>query len=294
MIDDIRKFKKSPLSNYKFTVLVPSWNNLEFLKLCLESINKNSHFDIQVIVIVNEGRDGTADWLKSLRDTDYVLAGNNIGICYGLNIARSLVKSDYIIYVNDDMYLLPGWDLEIWKEIEQINSRNFMLSCTMIEPADTGNSCVIVRNYGNDIASFNEALLLKEYSSLKVADWSGSTWPPNVVHIDTWDLVGGLSVEFSPGMYSDPDFSMKLVQAGVRLFKGKGSALVYHFGSKSTRRVKKNLGRKMFILKWGISANTFMNTFLKIGQPYSGEISVPQLNSLTRLINKFKRIRSSW
>ena len=31
----------------------------------------------------------------------------------------------------------------------------------------------------------------------------GATIPPNIVHRDIWDLVGGYSIEYSPGMYSD-------------------------------------------------------------------------------------------
>jgi len=294
MTENILKVQKSGKSRYTFSVLIPTWNNLDFLKLCINSINRNSHFDIQVIVIVNEGKDGTADWLKAHGDIDYVYSRTNIGICFGLNSARSLVKSDYIVYVNDDMYLLPGWDTGLWAEIEELGSRNFMLSCTMIEPRETGNPCVIVRDYGQDIESFKEEDLLKEYSALCVGDWNGSTWPPNLVHVDTWDLVGGLSIEFSPGMYSDPDFSMKLIEAGVRLFKGKGNSLVYHFGSKSTRRVKKNKGRKMFLLKWGMTSKTFTSKYLKIGEPYSGEVTIPELGWKSLLFNKLKRIKNAW
>jgi glycosyltransferase involved in cell wall biosynthesis len=294
MIEDIRKVQKTPKPHYHFSVLVPTWNNLEFLKVCLNSISKNSRLDIQVIVIVNEGRDGTEKWLETQDSVDYVLSKTNIGICYGLNSTRSLIKSDYVVYVNDDMYLLPGWDVELWNEIGRIQSKSFMLSCTMIEPTDTGNPCVIVRNYGQDIQSFREKDLLEEFKGLSVPDWSGSTWPPNVVHIDAWDLVGGLSVEFSPGMYSDPDFSKKLFDAGVRFFKGKGNSLVYHFGSRSTRRVKKNKGRSMFLLKWGFSSKTFTRSYLRIGKPFAGEISQPESDWKTSLVNRLKRMRSAW
>ena len=44
----------------------------------------------------------------------------------------------------------------------------------------------------------------------KINDWMGATIPPNIVHRDIWDLVGGYSIEYSPGMYSDPDFTAKL------------------------------------------------------------------------------------
>ena len=218
----------------------------------------------------------------------------NIGICYGLNIARSLIKSEYIVYVNDDMYLLPDWDLSLDKEIKSIGHKNFMLSSTMIEREDTGNSCVVTRNFGSDIESFDEEALLMEYPGLQISDWSGSTWPPNVVHIDLWDMVGGLSIEFSPGMYSDPDFARKLWETGVRYFKGKGNSLVYHFGSKSTNRIKKNKGRKTFLLKWGISSRTFTQQYLKMGQKFTGYLTSPKTGKLASLKNKIKRVKSAW
>jgi hypothetical protein len=107
-------------------------------------------------------------------------------------------------------------------------------------------------------------------------------------------LVGGMSIEFSPGMYSDPDFSRKLFEAGIRLFKGKGNSLVYHFGSKSTQRVKKNKGRKTFLLKWGITAKTFTDKYLKKGEVFSGDVTLPKIDKITFLISTLKRIKSCW
>jgi glycosyltransferase involved in cell wall biosynthesis len=292
MIDNIVKYARTSKPEYQFSVLIPTWNNLEFLKLCIHSIRKNSHFENQIVVIVNEGKDGTVEWLETQKEIDYLHSENNIGICYGLNSARSLVKSAFIVYSNDDMYLLPDWDLELSKEIEKMGNKNFMLSCTMIEPVNTGNPCVIVKDYGRDIQNFREESLLLEYKQLFINDWNGSTWPPNVVHIDLWDLVGGLSIEFSPGMYSDPDFSRKLYEAGVRLFKGKGNSLVYHFGSKTTKRIKRNKGRKTFLLKWGITSKTFTDTYLQSGKSFSDNLATPESNKITLLINKLKRIKS--
>ena len=42
-----------------FSILIPTYNNLEYLKLCIDSIKKNSNFKHQIIVHVNVGRDGT-------------------------------------------------------------------------------------------------------------------------------------------------------------------------------------------------------------------------------------------
>ncbi len=292
MIDRIKKFQKTSKSDYKFTLLIPTWNNVDYLKLCVDSIRKNSFYEVQIIVIVNEGADGTLDWVSGQEELDYIHSEKNIGICFALNISRSLVKSEYIVYVNDDMYLLPNWDLELDKEISRIGTKSFMLSSTMIEPYDTGNKSVVVKNYGTNLENFNEALLLKEYEGLTMHDWSGSSWPPNVVHLDNWDLVGGLSIEFSPGMGSDPDFAKKLYEAGVRHFKGVGTSLAYHFGSKSTKRISTNNGRDMFLHKWGVAQSTFNKKCLKRGEPFGGEVEMPTMSLWERLATKIKIIVS--
>jgi len=105
-----------------------------------------------------------------------------------------------------------------------------------------------------------------------------------------WDLVGGMSVEFSPGMYSDPDFSMKLWKSGVRLFKGVANSRVYHFGSKSTGRVKKNKGKETFINKWGVSPSTFTGKYLKRGEDYGGPLEdyFPSYSEILKV--KFKKL----
>ena len=291
MLDQITKYQRSrPPSDVRFSVLIPTWNNLPYLQLCIRSIQSHSTLPIQIIVIVNEGKDGTLEWLRDETDFDFVHAQQNVGICYGLNAARSLVMSDYIIYINDDMYVLPDWDGKMWTNIQGLGTKMFMLSSTMIEPTTNGNKCTVVKDYGRDIESFKESELLENYTALYRDDWSGSTWPPNVIHVDMWDLVGGFSIEFSPGMYSDPDLSMKLYKAGVRHFKGIGDSLVYHFGSRSTKRVRKNLGRKTFLFKWGITSRTFTTLFLKTGQKYEGELTTPKLAITTKWINRLKRV----
>lgn len=287
---DFEKFVHSDVAEYDFCVLIPTWNNLPFLRNCLDSLSKHSTLKIQPIVIANEGKDGTVDWLQSVQKIDYIHAKRNMGICYALNIARSLAKADYIVYSNDDMYFLPDWDVKMMQEIKQLDHHYFMLSATMIEPEETGNPCVSIANYGRDLDSFDEKKLVSTFHTHHKEDWKGSTWPPNVVHKDIWDLVGGLSIEYSPGMYSDPDFSMKLYQAGVRHFKGIGNSMVYHFGSKSTKRIRKNKGRSTFILKWGMTANYFMNKILNIGKPWFQDVQKHKLSAWDKGILKIKRM----
>ena len=62
-----------------FTILIPSWNNLPFLKLCVESIRRHSRYPHDVIIHVNEGSDGTLTWIRSQPDLSYTISAENIG-----------------------------------------------------------------------------------------------------------------------------------------------------------------------------------------------------------------------
>jgi glycosyltransferase involved in cell wall biosynthesis len=287
---EIQLVKRSHLPDAKFSVLIPTWNNLEYLKLCVNSIRKNSTFPHQIILHVNEGVDGSLEWVKQQEDIDYSWSRENIGICYALNHCRELVSTDYVMYMNDDMYVCPGWDAALLDEIKSIGHKYFFLSATCIEP-DSGNNCMISKHYGTDIQTFREKELLAEYAQLPMHDWQGATWPPNVVHRDVWDLVGGYSVEFSPGMYSDPDFSMKLWNIGVRYYKGVSKSRAYHFGSKSVSRIKKNPGYYRFIGKWGITTSTLTTYYIKTGMKFQGVLPEVELPFSVKAKNYFKKLK---
>lgn len=269
-----------------FSILIPTWNNLSYLKLCIESIRKNSVYEHQILVHCNDGSDGSFEYLEE-QNIEFTHSTENIGICKAVNLVSQNAKLDYIVFMNDDMYVLPEWDKILLDDIEQCDTNCFMLSATMIEPYDTGNKAVIVADYGRSATDFKEEELLEQFSGLDKADWSGSCWPPSVVHRKWWNKVGGYSEEFSPGMSSDDDFAMKMWNEGCRLFKGVGKSRVYHFISKSTGRIKRNDGRSQFLAKWGIKQSLFHKYYLKRGENYQGKLKEPDFFSIGFLFEKY-------
>jgi glycosyltransferase involved in cell wall biosynthesis len=269
-----------------FSILIPTWNNLPYLKACIESIRKHSTFRHQVIVHINDGSDGTHEWVLK-EGIDFTHSPENIGICKALNMASQLATTPYICYFNDDMFALPGWDYFLARDMEDIGHQDFFISSTMIEPKPGKDLNILQGLDFGDVQNFRERELVRQFKELSMADWSGASWPPNVVPKALWDKVGGYSDEFSPGMYSDPDFSMKLWEHGVRYFKGIGDSKVYHFMSKSTGKVVKNDGRKTFIQKWGISPGYFYKSMLKMGKTWEGPLETPH-KGLNYGLMKFK------
>jgi GT2 family glycosyltransferase len=263
-----------------FSVLIPTWNNLAYLRLCVESLRRHSAREHQLLVHANDGSDGTRDWLRQ-EGIEHTASADNIGICHAVNLLGARAKADYVVYLNDDMVAAPGWDAALERGLERVKRRDlFMLSGTMVEPVATGNSCVVLADFGRDPARFDVERFAREAPKLARADWLGATWPPALVSRELWHQVGGYSIEFSPGMSSDNDFSMKLWQAGCRLFLGVGDSLVYHFAQASTRRIRKNDGRRQFLMKWGIAASGFDRYYLRRGRPAPADpvLAEPELS----------------
>lgn len=272
-----------------FSILIPSWNNLSLLKLCIDSIEKNSHFKHQIIVHVNESTDGTLEWVRQ-RGFDYTYSLQNAGVCASLNAAAKLVQTHYIVYLNDDMYVCPNWDFYLHEAIQQRTDDLFYYSATMIEHEFTKSKAIISPyNFGNLPENFQEQDLLEFIkNSLQTKDWNGACWPPSICSKRVWEAVGGYDENYSPGFYSDPDFGMKCWQLGIRDFKGIGKSLVYHFKSKSTQRVVRNNGRKLFAQKWGLPSSYFYNQMLKMGTVYKPHQSLKLTKNLAYWIARFK------
>lgn len=119
-------YTKKPLPDKaQFTILIPTWNNLDFLQTCIESVRKNSSYRHQIVLFVNEGVDGTLEWVEQQDDISFCRSASNVGVCWALNALRPLVETDYVVYLNDDMYVCPEWDLELMKAVDQQEDKFF-------------------------------------------------------------------------------------------------------------------------------------------------------------------------
>ncbi len=265
-----------------FSIIIPTLNNLDYLKVCISSIKKNSIYDHEIIVHVNIGNDGTLDFVKKEK-IKFTFTDYNAGICEGVNKGSAISTKNYILYSHDDFYFCPDWDVVLENEIKSLNTELFYLSGTMVQNGQVSLDC------GENLKNFDEQKLLKNYKFIKFHDFQGSTWAPHLIHKNTWNKVGGFSEEYFPGTGSDPDLNKKLWNIGVRVFKGLQHFKVYHFGSIVTRQKEKkydsvtesgNRGSKLFLLKWGFSIKFFKKHYLKSDIIYNGPLENPNKNLL--------------
>lgn len=257
-----------------FSILIPTWNNLPFLKLCVESIRRHSAFNHEILVHVNEGSDGTLEWVHS-QGLRHTRSTGNVGICFALNQLGCLASRDWLLYLNDDMVCTPGWDTALLTAASRLATPRCFLSSLVIEPRKGTNANVLFYDCGTDPASFEEAKLLAYVATRNEGERSGVASQPTLVRRELWHLVGGYSIEFGPGMSSDDDFLMKLWLAGCRDFQIVGGSLIYHFGCRSTGRVRRNRGNREFLMKWGITWREFQRDYLR--RSATGSLGAPDL-----------------
>ena len=265
-----------------FSIIIPTFNNIKYLKICIESIKKNSTFNHEIIAHVNLGEDGTKEYLDNEK-IEYTFTNYNAGICEGMNKATKKANFDFILYSHDDFYFCPKWDEILNEEIKKIGHNRFYLSGIMM------NNGPLKFDAGSDFETFDEKKLLENYEKINHYDFQGSTWAPHLIHKEIWNKVGGFSEEFYPGTGSDPDLNMKLWREGIRIFKGLSKCKVYHFGSIVTRKYKNHptiktesgsKGGKIFLLKWGIKFKFFKKHYLRSDSIYEGELPNPKRNIL--------------
>ena len=275
----------------EISIVVPTFNNLIYLKKFIESIKINSNFAHQLIIHVNEGSDGSLEYVKQEK-IQHTYSNTNIGLCEAVNKAAKNSSKKYILYSHDDMYFCKNWDIYLKEDVEKQKNNLFYISGTSVSykdgliNLDCGNS---PQNF--DVNKFN-SFCAEDNSN----DLQGSHWAPHLIDKELWEKVGGFSEEYYPGDGSDPDLCCKLWKSNVRIFKSLSKFKVYHFGSITTRKsnIKKNNGTKIFLLKWGFNPRFFRKYYLRGDmRKFTGPIKEPTWSLefiYDLIINKLKFI----
>ena len=276
----------------KISIIVATYNNLKFLKFFLTSLKKNSNYNHEIILHINDGSDGTLQYANENKII-HTQSSENIGLCSSINKAASLASSEYILYAHDDMFFCKNWDIYLKNEINSYSDNLYYLTGTNVSK-DNG---LINFDCGTDPENFDENKFNLFCENDNSKDLQGSHWAPHLINKKLWIKVGGFSEEFNPGDGSDPDFCMKLWNNNVRIFKTISKFKVYHFSSVTTRKknIKLNNGTKTFLLKYGFNPRFFRKYYLRGNNlnPFNGKLSNPKkglIMFVDLLINKLKYI----
>ena len=237
-----------------FSILIPSFNDLPYLKLLLESIRRFSEHDHEVVVVTDGSTDGTLEYLAGVAGIKHEHLEQNQGICLATNRAAALATREYLFLANSDMVVGPGWDSALLRHA----AARTAVSATCIEPGlVTVATPFHRRDCGTDAESFSWEAFTAAVRELREDRVEDGVQYPFLLARAAWEDVGGLDGAFSPGPFSDPDLFYRLALNGVDFVRTRKS-LLYHFSGVSLRRrdpakwrATEEAAYRTFQAKWG-------------------------------------------
>lgn len=97
--------------NVLFSVIIPTFNRLEFLRATLESVWSQSCTDYEVIVVDDGSTDGTAEYLESLGKRIILIRQDHQGPGAARNAGGTAAQGQYLALLDSDDLWFP-WSLE--------------------------------------------------------------------------------------------------------------------------------------------------------------------------------------
>jgi len=218
----------------RITFIIPSRNNLEFLKLAYESI-KGLHTQHEILILDDSSTDGTKSWLASIEDPNLSVFTNpgpeRIGIVGMFDEGIARAETDIIMAFHADMVVCPDFDIAILKHLK----RGTVVSATRVEPPlHPKGPEKITMGFGNEPEEFNIVEWNTVSNKLKEDKTTEGIFAPWCMYKDDFLAIGGHDPLFAPQSKEDSDLFNRFVLNGYKVVQS-WEALVYHFTSRGSR-----------------------------------------------------------
>ncbi len=220
----------------KITFVIPSRNNLEFLKLAYKSI-RNLETKHEILVLDDASIDGTSEWIKELADPDLITYVNRgperIGIVGMFDKGIEMARTDIIFAFHADMVAGPDLDKHILQHLE----KGVVVSATRVEPPlHPEGPEKITEDFGSEVDEFDINRFYEwcgkiRFSSGQITEGIFAPW---CMYKEDFLAIGGHDELFAPQSREDSDLFNRFHLAGYK-FKQPWDALVYHFTSRGSR-----------------------------------------------------------
>jgi glycosyltransferase involved in cell wall biosynthesis len=224
--------------------IIPSRNNLSYLKMCYNSIRKNAGYRHEICFADDASSDGTWEWLQEIGEKDNLVKyyrnpgpeREGLTILYD-SLVENVATTDRLFFFHSDMYLLPNAVEEIDKYLEE----GVVVSLTRVEPPlHPAGSEKIIQDFGMEPEELKEQELLDWYNRYEpnptgyFEEYTEGVFAPWAITRKDFEEIGGHDPLFRPQSKEDSDIFNRLMLNGVE-FKQTWKGLVYHMTCRGSR-----------------------------------------------------------
>lgn len=117
------------------TVIIPNWNGKKYLEKCLDALLSQQGF-FDVLVVDNGSVDGSVELLaEKYSNVKTILLKENTGFCHACNEGIKASETPYVILLNNDTEVLPGFVENLIKAMEK-DEKIFSVGAQMLQIQD--------------------------------------------------------------------------------------------------------------------------------------------------------------
>lgn len=243
------------MNQQKTSIIILAHDQLEYTKQCVASIRRHTQKDTYELILIDNGStDGTTNWLKRQEDIIGIFNDKNYGFPKGCNQGIKVASGTEILLLNNDTIVTPRW-------LEQLNTALYsdekigVVGCVTNHCSNeqeveiTYQSTEGLQGFADN---FNKSDRIKWESRLRLVGFC------YLIKGVVAAQVGLLDERFTPGMFEDDDYSLRVLEAGYKLLLCKDT-FIHHYGSvsfkadieQSNQLLSINLQK--FTDKWGFS-----------------------------------------
>lgn len=217
----------------RVSIIIPVYNQLGYTLRCLASIKRNTDDVEHEIVIVDDcSSDETPIELSQRDDIIFVRNPRNIGFIGSCNAGLARASMDYVLYLNNDTEVGPGW-LSALVNTFELNEHVGMVGSKLIYP--DGRLQEAGGIIWDDFSGWNWGRMQDpddpRFNYVRKADYcSGASL---MLPRELAKALGGFDPEFTPAYGEDSDLAFKIRSLGLSVLYQPLSQVIHYEGISS-------------------------------------------------------------
>ncbi len=92
------------------SIIIPHWNGIDVITECLESLQRATYPNLEIIVVDNNSTDDSVNYIRKTFPKVVIFEnGLNEGYAGGCNRGSEIAKGEYLLFLNNDTIHEPNW-----------------------------------------------------------------------------------------------------------------------------------------------------------------------------------------
>lgn len=200
------------------TIIVPTFNRLQWLSVCLDSIKAQTYPNIETLVIDDGSTDGTVEWLKSQPDYQHAqvhVQPKNGGASIARNDGIRLARGELIAFIDSDDALLPQ-HIETAVSVFEKHPNTGLFCCDSTLIDSNGNVLFEGRTWHQIQSQAKNYPVKTGFRSLKNIFEFSHIFPGFTLPKAVFEKIGDFDQSIFP--MDDYDLSLRVAGAGYQVY----------------------------------------------------------------------------